>query len=697
MATLQKIRNNAGLLVSIIIGLALLSFILGDLLTSGNTLFNKSQNNVAEIAGKSIPIEMYQGKIDENLENYKRQTGQSALDQPTMDRLQDQTWEQLVRDYAMEDELAELGLTICGDELFDMVQGNNIDPQIKQIPIFQNQQTGQFDRTLVLQFLKNMEQDPTGNAQSSWNAFEKALAEEKINQKYNTLIEKGLFATTIQAKIELVNKNLKSDFDYVTIKYNSVSDSLISFTEKDLQKYYDENTDKFKQVESREIVYVTFPVVASEEDVVETKKWIDGIKEEFISTENNQQFISLNSDIPFDAKYYSKDELPELISFLYDSPVGTTFGSYKENETYNISKVVDFKNLPDSVKARHILIKAEAGVNGLAKADSLLTVIKKGGNFAELAKQYSADGSAAQGGELGWFPAGAMVPEFNDACFIGKKGDVITVETQFGAHVIEIMDQSKKSNKVQIATLTRTIVPSSKTYQNTYAQASKFGASNRDLTSFQASADKEKLSIKVATIKKEDKMVATIENSRSLIRWVYKSEKGTVSEILEFGDLFLVAALKQVQEEGIAALSVVRLDVEREVKKQKKAAFLIEKMGAATKNASTLQMVADKLQTPIKETVNANFAAYSISGLGFEPELQAAIVSLPANKISAPIEGKSGVFIIQIKNIQNPAASMDPSTEKNMMARTYRSRVGYQVFEAIKEASKIEDRRSEFY
>jgi len=256
---------------------------------------------------------------------------------------------------------------------------------------------------------------------------------------------------------------------------------------------------------------------------------------------------------------------------------------------------------------------------------------------------------------------------------------------------------SKKSNKVQIATLTRTIVPSSKTYQNTYAQASKFGASNRDLTSFQASADKEKLSIKVATIKKDDKMVATIENSRSLIRWAYKSEKGSVSEILEFGDLFLVAALKQVQEEGISALSVVRLDVEREVKKQKKAAYLIEKMGEAANNASTLQIVADKLQTPIKEAVNANFAAYSIPGLGFEPEVQAAIISLPANKISAPIEGKSGVFVIQIKNIQNPAAEMDPSTEKNMMARTYRSRVGYQVFEAIKEASKIEDRRSEFY
>jgi peptidyl-prolyl cis-trans isomerase D len=696
MATLQKIRNNAGLLVSIIIGLALLSFILGDLLTSGDKLFNRNRNNVAEVAGKSIAIDVYQGKIDENLENYKRQSGQSGIDQSTTNMIQDQTWEQMIHDYVMQDELDELGLTISGDELFDMVQGNNIDPQIKQIPIFKNQQTGQFDRALVLQFLKNMEQDPSGNAKNSWTAFEKALIQEKINQKYNTLIEKGMYATSIQAKKELDNKNLKSDFDYVTIKYNSVSDSSISFTQKEVQNYYDDNQDKFKQTESRDIVYVTFPVVASEDDDKETRKWIEGVKNEFTSTDNNQQYISLNSDVPFDGKYYSKEELPELVAFLYDSPVGTVYGPYKEAEAYKISKVVEFKSLPDSVKARHILIKAEAGVNVLAKADSILALIKKGASFAEMAKTNSADGSAAQGGDLGWFPAGAMVPTFNDACFNGKKGDLVTVETQFGAHVIEIMEQSKKTNKVEIATLVRTIVPSSKTYQNIYAKASKFGATNRDIASFQSAAEKEKLSIKVATLKKDDKLVANIENSRSLVRWAYKAEKGTVSEIQEFGDLFLVAGLKQVQEEGIAPLSVVKLDVEREVKKTKKAAYLIEKMSAASKSASTLQMVADKLQTSVKEAANVSFAAYSVEGIGFEPEVQAAVVSLPVNKISAPIEGKNGVFVIQIKNIQKPSAN-NPALEKMAMARSYRSRVGYQVFEAIKEASKIEDRRSNFY
>ena len=696
MATLQKIRNNAGLAVSIVIGLALLAFIMGDLLTSGSTLFNSSRTNVAEIGGKSVSIQTYQEKIDENIENYKRNTGQTSVEQTVMDQLQDQTWEQMVRDVVMEDELDELGIGICGDELFDIVQGNNIDPQIKQIPIFQNQQTGQFDRALVIQFLKNMELDPSGQAKASWTAFEKALAQEKINQKYNTLIEKAMISTTVQAKKEVENKGLKVDFDYVTIKYNTVSDSLISFTEKDLQKYYDENTEKFKQTEQREINYVTFQVLPSADDDRETLKMIENAKAEFIQTENNEQYISLNSDIPFDGTYYTKDELAASIANLFDSEAGTVYGSYKEDNAYKISKVVEFKNVPDSVKARHILIRSEAGIDAKAKADSLLNVIKKGGNFAELAKAYSQDGSAPTGGDLGWFKAGEMVKPFNDACFFGKIGDMVTVETQFGAHVLEVVDQSKKTEKVQIATLAQTVVASSKTYQNTYAQASKFGASNRDFNSFKTAAEKEGYTLKVASLKKEDKLVANLENSRSLVRWAYQSEKGTVSEILEFGDFFVIAALKSVQEEGIASLNEVKVDVEREIKKSKKAAYLIEKMAEASKNASSLQSVAGNLQTVVKEVVNANFAAYTVSGVGFEPELQAAVVTLPANKISEPIEGKNGVYVVQVKNVQNPT-TVDPTSEKNLMARSYRSRVNYQVFEAVKEAAKIVDRRSEFY
>lgn len=697
MATLQKIRNNAGLLVSIIIGLALLSFILGDLFKSGKSMFSASQTEVAEIAGKTVSIQTYQQKVDENVENYKRNTGQSSVDQATMDRIQDQTWDQVVRDYVFNDIFSDLGIGVSSDELFDMVQGNNIDPQIMQIPIFQNKETGQFDRNLVIQFLKNMELDPSGNAQSSWHAFEQALMQEKINQKYNALIEKGLFVTKEQAQIEAENKAKSVDFDYVTLRYNTVADSLVNFSEKDLQQYYNAHLDEYKQDEMREVNYVTFPVVASEEDDNETKKYITNLKNEFATVENNEQYVNLNSDLPFDPGYYSESELPESIAALYNDGIGTVYGPYSENNAYKLSKVTDFKNIPDSVKARHILIRAAAGVDAMAKADSLKTAIEKGSNFAELAKEYSQDGSAEKGGDLGWFGANAMVKPFNDACFFGNKGDLVVVKTQFGTHVIQIMDQSKKNKKVQIATIAHNIEPSSKTYQMTYAAASKFGATNRTFKDFQASATKEGLNIKYAQLKRNDKQVANIENSRSMIRWAYEAEQGDVSEILEFSDVFVVAAVKRVQEEGTATLDEVRIEVEREVKKEKKAAYLIAKMKEASSNANTLQAVADNLSSVVKEAKNTTLGAYAIAGLGFEPEVQAYAVSLPTEQISTPIEGKTGVFVIQVKNIVNPGDNLNLANENNMLTRNYQSRVAYQVYEAIKEASKIEDNRSRFY
>ncbi|MDA3893728.1 MAG: SurA N-terminal domain-containing protein [Salinivirgaceae bacterium] len=698
MATLEKIRNNAGLLVSIVIGLALLAFILGDLFKSGNPMDSKSRTEIAEIGGNSVGVQMYQVKVDENIESYKRNTGQSSLDQPTMERIRQQTWDDIVREYLMIDSYDELGIQISGYELMDMVSGNNIDPQVMQIPIFQNEETGQFDKNLVLQFLKNMELDPSGKAQTSWVAFEKALVQQKVDQKYNTLIEKGLFITSLQAKKEAENKNLKVDFDYVDVKYNTVSDSSIFYNDKDLQAYYNKNIDQYTQEEIRGINYVTFPVVASQEDEKQTKEYIENIKAEFEAEANNEQFISLNSDLPFDGQFYAEAELPESIRSLFAESEGTIVGEYKEENAYKISKVVEFKDVPDSVEARHILLRPEAGVDAVGKADSLLDVIKtKGGDFAELAKTYSQDGSASNGGDLGWFLAGAMVKPFSNACFFGEKGDLVIVNSQFGVHVVEILEQSKKTRKVQIATVARTIEPSTKTYQNTYAEASKFGGSNRTYDAFVEASKAESYNLKIANVKRDDKNVANLEDPRQLIRWAYKAETGEVSEIFELGDVFVVATLKSAQEEGTAPYANVSMEVEREVKKEKKAEYLISKMAKASKNASTIQVVADNMHTVFKEAKNVTFAAYSIGTLGFEPEVQAAAVQTAIDQISEPIKGKNGVYVIQVKNIQKPAEDMSVMNDKNFLTRSYRSRVGYQVYEAIKEASEITDNRSNFY
>jgi peptidyl-prolyl cis-trans isomerase D len=700
MATLQRIRNNAGTLVLIFVGVALLSFIVGDFFKADQRMLGKSRNEVAEIEGKSIPIQYFQEKIDENTEMYKRNTGKTSLDNQTIDQLQDQTWEDLIRENLINQEFAEIGLQVTEDELFDMVQGNNIDPQLKQIPIFQNQQTGQFDRNLVIQFLKNKEMDP--NAVASWNSFEKSLVQNKLNEKYYAIVGKGMYVTSLQAKQESVSKNTKYDFDYIQIRYNTLSDSSITITDSELKAYFKKNESKFEQEESREIYYVSFPVVPSADDHAQTLKWAESLKQEFTTSPAVEQFVNLNSDAPFNPVHLTQEELPASIALLFASNEGTVIGPFEEEGIVKIARLTESVNISDSVKARHILIRPNEKLSKEAakvKADSILSAIKKGSNFAELAKKFSQDATAEKGGDLGWFKENVYVqlPSLNNLFFKGKKGNLEIVETPAGYHIVEILEQSKPVKKVQVAILERAVTASTKTVDNTYSVASKFGSSNRDVESFKNSANLENLSLKTANVKRNDRRLATFENPRAIIRWAFKADQGAVSEIFELENQYVIASVKTVREKGIPSFDEVKADVEREVRNEKKAESLISKLNEASAGASTLQIIADKVLGQVKEATNVTFAAYSIPGLGFEPELEANLTSLAAQQISKPIKGKAGVYVIQIKNVLNPGTEANYMREKDQMMRAAQTRVSYQVFNAIRDASEITDNRSNFY
>ncbi|MBO7478690.1 MAG: SurA N-terminal domain-containing protein, partial [Salinivirgaceae bacterium] len=315
MATLQKIRDHAGTLVTIIVALALLAFIVGDLFKADGT-FGSSRNNIGSIAGTDIPIQYYQAKVDENTEIYKQNTQQNSLESAVYDQIQDQTWEQLIRQYVIEEEYAKAGINVTADELFDMVQGNFVDPQVMQIPIFRDAETGQFDRNLVIQFLKNKDLDPSGQAASSWAAFEKGLVQNKKDQKFLSLVGMGMYATSLQAEKESNDKNTKYDFDYVQLRYSSVADSLVKVTDGDLKNYYSNHKKDFEQEESRDIYYVTFPIVASEDDHKNTVKSVEDLKNEFASKDEDaiEQFVNLESEIAFNGKYLAKEDLSEPVA-----------------------------------------------------------------------------------------------------------------------------------------------------------------------------------------------------------------------------------------------------------------------------------------------------------------------------------------------------------------------------------------------
>ncbi len=697
MATLQKIRNKAGVLVAVVIGLALFAFILGDFLKSGRSLSSDSQFEIANVRGVSISYQEYDARVNKLIDNAKRNSQKQNLDEETIDQIKEQAWQSLIMDYVMQADYEDLGLDVCPDELFDMVQGKNIDPSVKQIPIFKNQQTGQFDRSLVIRFLKNLDKDQTGNARASWLAFEQSLQTNKKMIKYNFLIKKGLLVPDFMIDQNVKEKNNTVDFKYIVQNYKAISDSDVTYSEQDLQKYYDEHKNKFEQEASRDIEYVTFDVIPSKDDSAKTLEWIQKIIPEFKESTNDIQYVSLNSDIPVKDYYYSKGELSPIIdSIMFANDTGYVYGPYFEDGYYKTSKISQIKNMSDSVKARHILIQPNENLtyekaNNLA--DSLLNVIKNGGNFIDIAQKYSADkASLPDGGDIGWFKQGQMVKPFEKACFNGKKGDIVKVETQYGIHIIEIEDKSPENKKILVTTVARQLLPSSDTYQKIFGEASKFAGTYNTSAKFDTAIINKGYTKRIAAnIKEIDKKIAGLENPRELVRWTFKAQKNDVSPVIELGNRFVIAKITDVREKGIAPFEQVKTIIEPIVIKDKKAEKIKQ-----TFVGTDLKQIAQKLNLDVKEAENISFATFAIPGAGIEPVVIGVATNTAKDVMSKPIKGNNGVYQLVVTNTKE-TKSTTKEQEKKILTNDFSTRVDYQAYEALKKAADIKDERAKFF
>jgi len=705
MATLEKIRNRAGVLVAVVIGMALLAFILGDFLNSGGALFSNSQFEIAEIAGKSIPFQKYQKELNEIIEINKFSSGQSALEETTRQRIQEQTWNQIVRQYVLEDEYEELGLDISSQELWDMVQGENIHPIIQNL--FTNPETGQLNTMAVIRFLKTYDQDPTGQQKAYWLFVEDQMIRERMFSKYQNLISKGLYTTTTEAKNETEKINRKVDFEFVIQNINTVPDSLIEVTKGDLKEYYDNHQNEYEQEASRSIEYITFDVEPSVADKKATEEWINNIKDDFANTDNDKDFASLNSDLPYNDFYLTKEELPEILQDeMFDAEEGYVYGPYFENEAYKLAKLSEIAYVPDSIKARHILLQPTQNQNTnqvFALADSLVTLLENGASFEALSDQYSADKAANEkGGNLGWFRANEMVKEFSDTAFNAKVGEYKLAGTQYGLHIIQVTKKAQKEKKVKIAVLARKLEPSSETYQKTYSQASQFAGNNQTYEEFQEAIEEKGFAKKIATnIKESDQQLAGLENPRELIRAIYETEENKIIQsqnnaIFELGDRFVIGFVTDVKEEGIAPLEQVKAEVMVQVKKQKKGDYLASKLSETLAQANDLESLANEFNTEVYEATDISFRSFSVPNAGVEPKMVAVATTVNENVITSPIIGENNVFVLKVNSITtDDVANVDMQQEQSMTQ--YRNRASFEAFEALKEKANIEDKRSKFY
>jgi peptidyl-prolyl cis-trans isomerase D len=707
MATLQKIRDRAGLLIAVVIGLALLAFVLGDLLGRGGrggTLFSNSQYEIAEISGKSIPYRDYLKNVDNMASIYKFTLGRNNLDEAFMDNIRTDVWEKIVQDFVMQKEYKELGLAVSGDELFDMFQGSNPHPLIRQI--FTNPETGVINRSQLFRFLQETQDDNNVEEKRFRIYLESEIHRYTIFSKYNNLIRKGLYVTSLEARRRVNESNRTVNLDFVVQRFNTVPDSLVSIKEKDIEDYYQRHISDFEQKESRDIRYVYFEVIPSEEDYKAADQWIHNIKPEFVRTEQTRQFVLNNSDVRYDNTNYSYDSLPNLFKdSLFNAEIGTVIGPYFEDGAYKLAKLAEVNYLPDSVRARHILLQIDQNNarEMLQLADSLKKLIEdKKADFAELARENSVDGSAKDGGDLGWFTESEManLKQLSDSCFFGRVGDIKMITSHFGIHIVEILDQSRKVKKVQIGSVVRIVEPSETTDRYYYSKAGEFAGVNNTYDKFNKAIEEQDLIPRFANnLGLLDKNITGLESPRALVKWAYDNDEHAVSGVFKLGNKYVVAAIDKVREEGYAPIKDVRAEIEVEVKKEKKAQYIIENMRSKLGGISSLEDFAAELNTQVLTATNVRFTSNSLAGAGIEPNVISVALSLDINVISDPVTGNNGVYVVTVTNINEPEEpDVDEiNREKQFIERNFTARVYYSAYEILKELAKIKDHRTKFF
>jgi peptidyl-prolyl cis-trans isomerase D len=700
MGIMGFLRERMGKILAIVIGVALLGFIAEEVVRSGSSFFRGDANDIGEVNGEKITYVKFNERLEQSTQQFKQQSGQNLTPQLTS-YIQENTWNQYLTELLLNKEIDRLGLIVGSDESTSMISGNNPDPQIQRQFVGAD---GQFDKNKLNQFLSYL-QSPKVDARQvdAWSDFVKQLIAAKKQQKYMTLVTNGLYVNSLDAQDDYQAKNKLANFKYTVLDYASIPDANIKLTDDDYNTYYNEHKNEFKnQQELRSFEYVSFNAAPSKEDTAAVKTQVDKLLTDFKATANDSLFVQINSETKSQLVYQKKGQLePKLDSVMFSADKGFTYGPYLSNGSYKIAKLIDSRVGPDSVKARHILLNpaTEGGVDkAIAKADSLKKLIQSGRPFDELAKTFSIDKVANEkGGDLGTFGRGAMIPAFDDAVFNAKTGDIKIITTSAGVHLVQIQEQKGSSKVVKVAVVDKPLTPSSKTQAAVYSKAQSFLSSLTN-ENFDAQAKKAGLTLKNAeNVSGISASVLGLDNAREIVKWAFKSDKGAFSDqVFAVGDQYVVARVSAIKPKGILPLDAVKKDIEPAVRIQVKGKQLSDKFQSALNGASNIDQVAQKVGSKVTPLQNIVFANPVIPGSSAEYKVIGTVFGAQPNKVSKPIEGQQGVFVISLDSFTNPAQLTNNVREKQTLGQALSQRAQGQVLDALKDKANVKDNRAKF-
>ncbi|MFD2161851.1 SurA N-terminal domain-containing protein [Paradesertivirga mongoliensis] len=703
MGIMGFLRNRAGVILIAAIGFALFAFLLGDAVQmGGGSTWGGNPNEVGEVAGEAVTYEEFKAKVDQNEANFRQQMG-GELNPQMSAYVVENTWNQTISEILVDKEVERLGLQVSKTELNDMIHGSN--PHAQVVQAFADPATGQINRSQIASFMDNVKmQGPNSDIGKQWGNFLTSIRRDRLFQKYNNLVKNSVYVTSLEAREDYSQRNKTANFSYVNLDYASIPDNKVTLTDGDYSDYYNENKKRFRnREETRAFDYIVFDANPSKADSAAVRAAINKIAADLRTTTNDSLFVAINADTKTPLTYVKKGQLdPALDSAVFNAAPGSIVGPVFTGGAFKVAKVLDAKISPDSVKASHILLNpaTEGGLDkARAKADSILALIRKGTSFAEMAAKFSIDPSKSQGGDLGTFGRGAMVPAFEEAAFNGKTGDLKVVTSQFGVHIVRIDKQVGASKVVKAAIVDKNVRSSSETLQQAYRQASEFLGAADDAKDFDKKAAGSKLAVqKAENVSASQPSIQGLENPRELVRWAFEAEEGDVTDkVYELGNQYVVAKMTDIREKGILPLEKVKKDIEPMVRNRVKAKMLTEQMEKALNGSSSISQVAQKLKKPVQPAQNIVFANPIIPGGGQENKVIGTVFGSQVNKLSKPIEGESGVYVVQVNGFSTPAPLTNTFKQKEQILQSVSQRAQSQFFEILKDKAEIKDNRLRFF
>ena len=708
MAAIEKIRRHSGLLIAII-GLALLAFVLQDLFQSQG---RSTGPTVAVVDGDKIPVRDYEQLKEKNLESRRSSSNTNNLSSAETYSIYNNTLEQMIKDNLMGKEYEAAGIGITSEELLDQLTGEN--PHQWVVQSF-GDGNGNFDRERVNEYLQNLNNLPA-EYYDRWIDFERELKANRLETKFDNLVKASYFLPTALAQKYYEIKNTKASADVIALRYATIPDSTVVVTDADNKAFYEENKYRYETDERRDIEYVVFDIKPSLEDRQEALKYVQDMRNDFQATDNVINFVNANSDQRYDSTWVGKDDVSEPVQkavFENGNGVGYVYGPYESEDAFNLVRIVDMQNRPDSLMASHILIPFKGAYNSQdtiskedaeAKANALLAQLKSDPKneelFAELAKANSTDpGSKDKGGDLGWFTDGQMVPTFNEFVVNNPVGTMGVVESPYGYHIIKVTDKTQPQPKARLAYLTHEIISSTKTYQSIYAEANKFVTENRTYDQFnQAIEDQGLTKRSMPKMSKSTYQIAGIDNPREIVRWAFdeKTKKGDVSEkIFELDNMLVVAALTGVVHEGYAPMDVVVDQAKYQILNKKKGEMAVEKMKAC---GNDVNRMVNELGAESTSVSDITLDSRVLSNFGVEADIIGTLLGMKEGEEIGPIEGNSSAFIIKNVKFTKPAPVTDYSDIIREKTSQFTNKVGGgAVYNAIRNGAKIKDNRTEIF